>query len=107
MVHEEKLPAGGEAAPQDGISRRKLIVTGATLAVAGVAVGAAVPLTASAIRDNSATHDHAAPALDAPLMVHVKDLASGQLDLFVGTRHVSLTDRGMAAQLARAAATAS
>ena len=101
MAHQEQLPAGAEAAPQDGISRRKLIVTGATLAAAGVAVGAAVPLTASAI------HDHSAPAPDAPVMVHLKDLASGQLDLFIGTRHVSFTDRGMAAQLARAAANAS
>jgi hypothetical protein len=105
MAHEEHLPAGVESAPQDGISRRKLIVTGATLAVAGVAVGAAVPLTASAIHDHSAASS--APAPDAPVMVHLKDLASGQLDLFVGTKHVSFTNRGMAAQLARAATNAS
>jgi hypothetical protein len=99
MAHEEQLEGGAESG-QNGISRRKLIVTGATLAAAGVAVGAAIPLTTSAI------HDHASasgPAPEEPVMVHLKDAGSGQLDLFVGTRRISFTDRGIAAQLVKAA----
>jgi hypothetical protein len=98
MAHEEQL---GNAA---GISRRKLMATGATLAVAGVAVGATGSLVVSGMNDSS---NQAGPAPEEPVMVHLKDANSGQLDLFVGTRRLSFTDRGMAAQLAKAAADAS
>jgi hypothetical protein len=104
MAHEEQLEDGVET----GISRRKLIATGATLAVAGAAVGAAVPLAVSAFDGHSsAAADQDVPALEEPVMVHLKDARSGQLDIFMGERRASITDRGIAAQLARAAATAS
>jgi hypothetical protein len=101
MTDQEQLDNGAAATEPKGISRRKMIVTGATLAVAGAAVGAAVPLTMSA-----SDGGEGAPNPTEPVMVHLKDLPSGQLDVFVGTRHASFTDHAMAAQLARQAASA-
>jgi hypothetical protein len=98
MAHDEQLQNAA------GISRRKLMATGATLAVAGVAVGATGSLVVSSVTDSS---NEAGSAPEEPVMVHLKDANSGQLDLFVGTRRLSFTDRGMAAQLAKAAADAS
>jgi hypothetical protein len=102
MAHEDELEDGAQAG-QGGISRRKLIVTGATLA-AGVAVGAAIPITASAVHDHAGS---AGPVPQDPMMLHVRDANSGQLDLFVGTQRISFTDRDIAAKLIKAANSAS
>jgi hypothetical protein len=100
MAHEEQRADGATAASQDGLTRRKVIVTGAAIAAAGVAVGAGGALLAS---------DHSGPSRVAgaaqpsePVMVHLKDAQSGQLDLFVGQRRLSFTDRDIAARLAQA-----
>ena len=39
---------------------------------------------------------------DGVLVAHVKDLASGRISVFSGTREVVIRDAGMAARLARA-----
>lgn len=100
MAHPDQFDGGAEPAAQSGISRRKLIATGATLAVAGAAVGTAGTFAVSAIGGEPAA---AGPVPEEPVMVHLKDARSGQLDLFVGTRRFSFTDRTMAARLAEAA----
>jgi hypothetical protein len=105
MAHEEQLERGAESAPQSGITRRRLIATGATLAAAGVAVGAVGSLAASAGHDHAAAGS-AGPTPEEPVMVHLKDANSGQLDLFVGERRVSFTDRTIAAELIKNAANA-
>ncbi|HEU5475058.1 MAG TPA: hypothetical protein VFV67_30815 [Actinophytocola sp.] len=105
MAHQEQFDSG-VAAATDGISRRKLIVTGGALAAAGVAVGAAIPLVTSSDGHAAAAGGAAAAPTD-PVMVHMRDANSGQFDLFIGERRASFTDRALAAQLARAAADAS
>jgi hypothetical protein len=100
MAHEEQFHGDAAAASQDGISRRKVIVTGAAIAAAGVAAGAGGALLVSD-NDAYASADGAAQPGE-PVMVHLKDAQSGQLDLFVGERRLSFNDRGLAAQLARA-----
>ena len=98
MAHEEQLTGA------EGISRRKLMATGATLAVAGVAVGVAGTSVVSSIAASADGSGGSAP--DEPVMVHLKDANSGQFDVFVGERHSSFTDRGMAAQVIKAASNA-
>lgn len=89
------------------LSRRKLIVSGATLAAAGVATGALVTTSVHATSPVAgAAVEPGAPTPDEPVVVHLRDVQNGQLELFVGTRHVSFTDPAMAAALARTAATA-
>lgn len=83
-----------------GLSRRKVIMTGAGVAAAGVVVGAGVPLVASNLADGQRTESGkpvAAPA--EPVMVHLRDTASGHFDVFVGTRRIQFTDRAFAARL--------
>jgi hypothetical protein len=96
MAHEEHFH-GGAAASQDGISRRKVIVTGAAIAAAGVAAGAGGALLVS--NSDSKTGGVAQPG--EPVMVHLQNAETGQLDLFVGERRLSFNDRALAARLAQ------
>ena len=105
MAHQEQLDDDAESVARDGVSRRKLIATGGALAVAGVAVGAAGMSVVSS-PDHSASAQASGPGTGEPVMVHLKDASSGQFDVFVGERHSSFTDRGMAAQVIKAAASA-
>jgi hypothetical protein len=104
MAHEE------QAAPvaENGISRRRLIATSATLAAAGVAVGAAGMSVATSAGNPvaAAPADGTGPGTGEAVMVHLKDANSGQFDVFVGERHASFSDRGMAAQVVQAASNA-
>jgi hypothetical protein len=95
MLHEQQP---GPAAPEPGtVSRRRLIFTGASLAAAGVAVGAvaAVPLT-SAMADES-TGAAADPEL--PVMVHLKSAKDGTFYVFNGTKRIEVTDRAFAGRI--------
>src|ERR1700716_1934635 len=107
MAHDEQLD-GAESVAPSGISRRKLIATGATLAAAGVAVGATgMGVARSAGHATAAASaDGSGPGAGEPVMVHLKDASSGQFDVFVGERHSTFTDRGMAAQVIQAASSA-
>jgi hypothetical protein len=86
-----------------GLSRRKVILTGAGVAAAGVVVGAGVPLVNSLQTDGSAeAADGQTAAPDLPVMVHLRDAKAGRFDVFVGTQRVQLTDRAFAARLSGA-----
>jgi nitrous oxide reductase len=95
MLHEQQP---GPAVPEPGtVSRRKLIITGASLAAAGVAVGAAaaIPLTAAA--DDDATSAAADPK--KPVMLHMKSAKDGTFYVFNGTKRIQITDRAFAARI--------
>ncbi|MGD0555444.1 MAG: hypothetical protein ABSA93_10745 [Streptosporangiaceae bacterium] len=76
----------------------------AGLGVAGLAVGVlagtaaepAAAATSAGTNTGSAEHQQ-------PLVVHVHDARTGVVDLYTGTQHVRVTDRELAARLARAA----
>jgi hypothetical protein len=97
MLHEQQ----SDTAPQEprAVSRRKLIFTGASLAAAGVAVGAVASIPFSANEDTAA-----GPATNPaePVMVHLRDAATGKFDVFIGTRRIQLDDRAFAARLTNA-----
>jgi hypothetical protein len=105
MAQEEHFERGAGFAPESGITRRKLIATGATLAAAGVAVGAGGTVAVSAISDN-VTSGSAGAAPDKPVMVHLLDASNGTFDGFVGEQRFSFTDRALAAEIIRNAANA-
>jgi len=81
------------------LSRRNLLAAAgaAGIAAAGVGVGMAV----SGNHTGSGT-SASAPA-DGPIVVHVRDLSAGTLDVFAGGRHTEIRDRDLAARLATAA----
>src|SRR4051794_7317018 len=95
MAHQEQFDSGAATASTNGISRRKLIVTGGALAAAGVAVGVAIPLVTSS-DSHAAAAAGDAPAPTDPVMLHMRDANSGQFVLFVGERRAEFTDRALA-----------
>jgi hypothetical protein len=74
-----------------------LVLAGAAAAVPGL--GAVVRLPAA----SATTPD--LPLVAEPLVAHVRDLASGEVSLMVGTDHVVLRDANLAARLYGAALT--
>jgi hypothetical protein len=80
------------------VSRRRLLRGALAVGAAGVVGGVAVEAFttgASAQTDPQAAGE--------PMVAHVRDVASGDIDLFVGTRLVRIKDPQLAARLAQAA----
>jgi len=103
----------------ENLSRRSFLQKG-TLAVGSVGVMAAAPALGKAkraiaagtapafqhlgptvVRDPAGTTESRTAARQ-PIVAHVRDARSGVIDLYVGTRRVTITDRRIAAELARA-----
>jgi hypothetical protein len=112
--------AGGSAAPVAGPAgegrptRRALFRGAAGVGAAGVAAAALSGLGARATSDRTVSRRGADPdrtvgagdreiAADAgePIVVHVKDVTAGRIDLYRGTGLVRLHDQELAARLAR------
>jgi hypothetical protein len=65
----------------------------------------AMAATRTDARHDAASHDaagHDAAADSEGVVVHVRDLRRGEMDVYRGTSHVRVTDRDLAARLARA-----
>lgn len=86
-----------------GLSRRGLIKgaagVGAVAATAGF-LGSALAEPGSA---NAATTPPTGAMPAGPVVAHVRDMRTGDVDLFVGTRQIRVRDTELAARLARAA----
>jgi hypothetical protein len=112
--HEETPETGGRPAGQRApVSRRAMLRTAAGASAAGaaglVASGAlaALPAAAAARRPAERTgHSGASTAgdraADGPLVIHVRDARTGEMDVFEGTAHTRLRDPELAARIARA-----
>jgi len=102
-------PAGGSPGPEQsasrprpGLSRRSVMRGAAGLAGVGLAAGAitgAITAPAAAAGPTRPAAGDASPA--GPVIVHVRDVTSGEMDVFAGTSHARLTDPGLAARLVR------
>jgi hypothetical protein len=97
-----------------GPSRRSVLRNAAGAGVAGLAASAligtsALPALARATGPAARRHDdQAGPADDAgrddrDIVVHLRDVRSGEMDIFAGTSHTRLRDPELAARLARQA----
>lgn len=82
---------------------RRAFVTQASIGVAAVGAIAATGLNLAPGAQAEATPR---AELGQPLVARVRDLDSGQVDLFVGEREVTVTDHDLANRLARAFTTA-
>ena len=101
-----------EEAGERRLSRRSLLRGAATAGAAGIAVtaiGAAGPALAATSGPQAAKHSPGqspgqspgrAPA--GPIMVHVRDTRSGDIEVFAGTSQTRLRDKDLAARIARA-----
>jgi uncharacterized membrane protein YedE/YeeE len=101
---QESQQPPSESASGAGVSRRS-VLAGAGAGAAGLAVSGLVAAPALAARHTgrtaSAAVHQAAPEGEA-LVVHVRDIRNGEMDVYRGTSHVRVTDRTVAAALARA-----
>jgi len=96
-------------APQPGPSRRSVLQGAAGLAGAGLAATAmagtlAAPAAAAAGAAPRSRPGRAAgvPHQAEPVIVHVRDLRSGEMDVFAGEATARLHDPGLAARLVQA-----
>jgi nitrous oxide reductase len=83
------------------LSRRHLLGAAGAVGTAVATIG--VVGVASAAPDSGAAEDAVADAVDGPIVVHVRDLSSGTLDVFTGTGSRQVRDLDLAARLAHAA----
>ncbi|GAA1991257.1 hypothetical protein [Kitasatospora viridis] len=92
--------------PSEGLSRRLLMRQAAAVGAAGLAstlVTGATPANAATTAATATTAaEGPAPTLDEPMVVHLRDVRSGHLDLFSGERHQRIQDPELAAALVRA-----
>jgi hypothetical protein len=105
------MSAQSHPEPTEGPSRRSMLrgagAVGAVGIAAAVGVGAASGVAAAATRpaaDNRAAAGagHSADAAGAPLVVYLRDAASGELDVFSGTSHTVIRDPALVARLTHA-----
>jgi hypothetical protein len=105
------MSAQSHPEPTDGPSRRSLLrgagAAGAVGLAAAAGVGAASGVAAAATRpaaDNRAAVGAERPAdpAGAPLVVYLRDAASGELDVFSGTSHTVIRDQALVARLTSA-----
>jgi hypothetical protein len=88
------------------LSRRSMLRGAATAGAAGLAVTAigSAASPAFAATNQSQSHGATAPApqVAGPIMVHVRDAKSGDIEVFSGTSKTRLRDKDLAARIARA-----
>ena len=98
-----------QSSSDGGVSRRSVIRGAATAGAAGLAAtalgGALSPAAAASTRAASTTGapadgDVKAPA--GPIVVHVRNAKSGDIEVFSGTSQTRLRDKDLAARIARA-----
>jgi hypothetical protein len=106
MPSQDEKRAAGAGSPARRLTRRSLLQGAATAGAAGLAVtamgAAASPAMAAASRPSSpeASQDHHAHA--GPIVVHVRDAKSGDIEVFSGTSQTRVRDKDLAARIARA-----
>jgi hypothetical protein len=93
-----------------GVSRRLVLKSAAGAGAAGVAVTALSGMTAASASETVASApDSRGPADDnaagETIVAHVRDAATGEIDIFRGTTQTRLHDRELAARLIRATTT--
>jgi hypothetical protein len=98
MLHNQD--PGAEPREPGTVSRRRLIFTGASLAAAGVAVGAVASIPFS----GAESADGAGADPEVPVMVHLRSAADGTFDVFFGQKRVQVKDTAFAARLTNAIA---
>ena len=83
------------------LSRRSVLQGAVSAGAAGVAATALINAGLPAAADVMAP-GRARTGESEPLVIHVRDTAAGEMDVFRGTAHVRVRDKDLAARLVRA-----
>ena len=105
--------AGPVLAPGGPLSRRSVLRTAAGAGIAaGVLAAASVPALAATTRGaadhaaadhgSTATHHEAGHDTGEPIVAHVRDAGTGEIDIFRGTSQTRVHDHALATLLLRA-----
>jgi hypothetical protein len=104
MTHEDQPERSAQPAAKAGFSRRGLLRSAGGIGIAGVAAGMLIDTTtgvASAATTSTPASSHAAAT--TPLVAHVHDARTGEVDLYSGEQHVRVHNPALARALAQAA----
>ena len=107
MAHEDLEIHSAAPDVKAGLSRRGLLRGAGGIGVAGVAAGLLVDATggaASAATADTAAASHSPAPASTPLVAHVHDVRTGEVDLYTGEQHVRVQNPALARALAQAAA---
>jgi hypothetical protein len=107
MTHEDSEIHPASPATKASLSRRGLLRGAGGIGIAGVAAGMLIDTTAGAASaaTTSAAASHAPASASSPLVAHVHDARTGEVDLFTGEQHVRVHNLALAQALAQAAST--
>jgi hypothetical protein len=91
--------------------QRRVFLTRGSVVVAAAGVAAAAPglvpglveAAGATTTTSTTTEPPVEVTLDEPLVVHVRDLATGEIGLFSGTQEIVVHDRHLASLLVQAA----
>ena len=86
------------------VSRRAFLVSGSAgaVAIAGVASGGLGGIGLAAAEDGELTPDEL-QAVAAPMLLHVRDAATGEIEILVEDQSVVVNDKALVAKVLRAA----
>ncbi|MBV9795077.1 MAG: hypothetical protein JO016_14200 [Actinobacteria bacterium] len=111
MTYEDPENGLAASAAKAGLSRRGLMRRAGGIGIVGVTAGLLIDTTAASAATTGTTAasapsaGHTAATASTPLVAHVHDAKTGEVDLFTGERHVRVHDPALARALAQAAAT--
>jgi nitrous oxide reductase len=104
-IQDAKRTSDAES-PTRRPTRRSLLQGAATAGAAGLAVTAmgatASPALAATSRSSAADQSQDHHEHDGPIVVHVRDARTGDIEVFSGTSQTRMRDKDLAARIARA-----
>ena len=105
MPSQDAKRAADEGSPGRRLTRRSLLQGAATAGAAGLAVtamgAAASPALAATSRTSAPDQSQDQHAAAGPIVVHVRDARSGDIEVFSGTSQTRVHDKDLAARIAR------
>jgi hypothetical protein len=107
MTHQDPEIQPGAPAATSRLSRRGLLRGAGGIGIAGVTAGLLAESTAgvAAAAASNSSERQAPAAASTPLVAHVYDARTGEVDLFTGEEHVRVHNPALARALAQAATT--
>ena len=103
MSSQDAKRAADAGSPGRRLTRRSLLQGAATAGAAGLAataMGAAASPALAAVSRPAAPDQ--SPDHDGPIVVHVRDARSGDIEVFAGTSQTRVRDKDLAARITRA-----
>ena len=91
-----------QSSPAMGVSRRSVIRGAATAGAAGLAATALGGVLSPAAAASTRPADGHVKDSAGPIVVHVRNAKSGDIEVFSGTSQTRLRDKDLAARIARA-----